>query len=174
MIRSICVTIWPIKIVLCTATYLILAPPPSRSIGPNGPIEIHEPILIIIQSFKKKKNKKMEKRENEEPLKIFEKIEFLERKISDLENYNSSLTDCLRDSYKFSTKLTMMTHQMDQLLTQRNVELAESRAEIIRLETELAESLNRNNSKGWFKSLFRKIKKSNFANMSHTNNESFE
>ena len=101
----------------------------------------------------------MEKRENEEPLKIFEKIEFLERKISDLENYNSSLTDCLRDSFKFSTKLTMMTHQMDQLLTQRNVELAESRAEIIRLETELAESLNRNNSKGWFKSLFRKIKK---------------
>ena len=116
----------------------------------------------------------MEKRENEEPLKIFEKIEFLERKISDLENYNSSLTDCLRDSYKFSTKLTMMTHQMDQLLTQRNVELAESRAEIIRLETELAESLNRNNSKGWFKSLFRKIMKSNFANMSHINNESFE
>ena len=166
MIRSICVTIWPIKIVPCTATYLILAPPPSRSIGPNGPIEIHEPILIIIQSFKKKKNK-MERRENEEPLNLFEKIEFFERKISDLENYNSSLTDCLRDSYKFSTKLTMMTHQMDQLLTQRNAELAESRAEIVRLETELAESLNRNNSKGWFQSFFRtkkKLKNSNFAN----------
>jgi len=96
----------------------------------------------------------MEKRENEEPLNLFEKIEFLERQISDLENYNSSLTDCLRDSYKFSTKLTMMTHQMDQLLSQRNAELAESRAEILRLETELAESLNRNNSKGWFQSFF--------------------
>ena len=83
-------------------------------------------------------------RENE----FLEKIEFLERKIWDLENYNSSLTDCLRDSYKFSTKLTMMTHQMDQLLTQRNAQILQNKAEIERLEKELAESLNRNNSKG--------------------------
>ena len=87
-------------------------------------------------------------RENDETENLFEKVEFLERKIWDLECYNSSLTDCLRDSYKFSTKLTMMTHQMDQLLTQRNAEIAESKAEIERLEKELAESLNRNNSKG--------------------------
>ena len=87
-------------------------------------------------------------RENDETENLFEKIEFLERKIWDLECYNSSLTDCLRDSYKFSTKLTMMTHQMDQLLTQRNAQILQNKAEIERLEKELAESLNRNNSKG--------------------------
>ena len=62
---------------------------------------------------------------------------------TDLENYNSALTDCLRDSYKFSTKLTHITHHMDQLLNEKNAEIAEKRAQIARLESELAESLTK-------------------------------
>ena len=146
IIRSICVTIWPIKIIPCTATYLFIPLRLLITVNRAERTNRDPRTKNLSHHSEKKKYKKKEKkmRENE----FLEKIEFLERKIWDLENYNSSLTDCLRDSYKFSTKLTMMTHQMDQLLTQRNAQILQNKAEIERLEKELAESLNRNNSKG--------------------------
>ena len=51
------------------------------------------------------------------------KIEALEKKVSDLENYNKNLRDCLLKNVKFSTDLSKITYEMDCLLVKKGKEI---------------------------------------------------
>ena len=62
------------------------------------------------------------------------KIEALEKKVSDLENYNKNLRDCLMKNVKFSTDLSKITYEMDCLLVRKSEEIRD-------LEKKLEQSL---------------------------------
>ena len=65
-----------------------------------------------------------------------ENIEFLEKKVSDLEMRNASLRECLQSNVQFSTKLSNIIYEMDCLLVKKG-------QEILDLEKSLEESLIR-------------------------------
>ena len=64
------------------------------------------------------------------------RIEFLEKKVSDLEKYNAGLREILLKNIEFSTKLSNITYEMDCLLVKRGHEIRE-------LEKKIEESLAR-------------------------------
>ena len=64
------------------------------------------------------------------------RIEFLEKKVSDLEKYSAGLRECLLKNVEFSTKLSNITYEMDCLLVKRGHEIRE-------LEKKIEESLAR-------------------------------
>ena len=51
------------------------------------------------------------------------KIEFLERKVRDLENHNAGLREVLLKNVQFSTKLSNITYEMDCLLVKKGREI---------------------------------------------------
>ena len=62
-----------------------------------------------------------------------QKIEKLEKKVSDLEQYNAQLRECLLKNAQFSNKLSNITYEMDCLLVKKGDEIRD-------LEKKLAES----------------------------------
>ena len=73
----------------------------------------------------------------ENKIKEYEKtIEFLEKKVSDLEKYNAGLRECLLKNVQFSTRLSNITYEMDCLLVKKGLEIRD-------LEKKIEESLTR-------------------------------
>ena len=64
------------------------------------------------------------------------KIDFLEKKVSELENYNKNLRECLVQNVQFSTKLSNITYEMDCLLVKKGQEIRD-------LEKKLEQSVGR-------------------------------
>ena len=52
------------------------------------------------------------------------RIEFLEKKVAELEKSNKNLTECLRQQYEFSAKVSNIIFDMDSLLTKKSDEIA--------------------------------------------------
>ena len=72
-------------------------------------------------------------------LKYERKIEILEKKVADLENYNAGLRECFLQKVQFSTKLSNITYELDCLLVKRSQQIRD-------LETKLEKSLAALNS----------------------------
>ena len=66
------------------------------------------------------------------------KIEFLERKVSDLEKLNAGLRECLLRNLQFSTKLSKITYEMDCLLERKGQEIRDLEEKLKEFSTRTA------------------------------------